>query len=307
METAPGLDFWRRFAAMLALETSVIVLMAFALQTVVTSAVWRRTIWQGCALGVLTLLAVELSGGSRVFSGWMKTPQVTFANRAPEDRSFSVTVSEVLELPSARPSVLAPDRTQHSWWPGMLWLAGSALLIGRMLVIRVFFLLHTRCRRALNDLELLARVHELSVRLGMRRRVRVLEMRGLRGPIAFGMLKPTIGLPKDFSTFTAREQDAMLIHELAHLAGRDPVWYSLVDMLAALMWWHPLVWWIRRRLHRATEAAADEACVLVEDGPNILAEALVRLGSRLLERQRLGLLVSRVMVFVLTWGGVSSV
>src|SRR6185503_12757937 len=97
-------------------------------------------------------------------------------------------------------------------------------------------------------------------------------------------------LPKDFSMFTAREQDAMLIHELAHLAARDPLWYSLVDILAALMWWHPLIWWVRRRLHVATESAADEACVLVEDGPNVLAEALVQLGSRLLERQRLGLL-----------------
>lgn len=290
METTPALDFWWRFAAMLALEASVIVLIAFALQSVIASAVWRRTIWQACALGVLTLLAVELSGGSRVFAGWMKGPQVTFTNMAPEDRGFSVTISEWPKAESRSPSIPAPDRTSRSWWPGILWLAGSVMLIGRMLFVRFVFLLHGSRRRSADDRQLLARVHELSVRLGIRRRVRVFEVGGLRGPIAFGILRPAIGLPKDFSTFTSREQDAMLIHELAHLAARDPVWYSLVDLLAALMWWHPLIWWIRRRLHIATETAADDACVLVEDGPNILAEALVRLGSRLLERQRLGLL-----------------
>src|SRR5205807_638502 len=49
----------------------------------------------------------------------------------------------------------------------------------------------------------------------------------------------------------------------------------------AILWWHPGVWWMRRQLQLASELAADEASLLVVDGPRILAECLVQLGGRL--------------------------
>jgi biopolymer transport protein ExbD len=51
-----------------------------------------------------------------------------------------------------------------------------------------------------------------------------------------------------------------------------------------VLWWHPAVWWLRRQLQLAGELAADEASLLVADGPRALAECLVQLGARLLER-----------------------
>ena len=58
----------------------------------------------------------------------------------------------------------------------------------------------------------------------------------------------------------------MLAHELAHLAGNDPAWYLLADILAAALWWHPLIWWSRRQLHAQSELAADEASLLERAG-----------------------------------------
>ena len=75
----------------------------------------------------------------------------------------------------------------------------------------------------------------------------------------------------------------MLAHELAHLAARDPAWYWLADWLAAVLWWHPLVWWARGQLHASSEAAADEASLLLENGPDVLAECLVTLGRQLVQ------------------------
>jgi hypothetical protein len=48
------------------------------------------------------------------------------------------------------------------------------------------------------------------------------------------------------------------------------------------------VWWLRRQLHLASEMAADEASLLVADGPRILAECLVELGARLTRPLPLG-------------------
>jgi tetratricopeptide (TPR) repeat protein/Zn-dependent protease with chaperone function len=104
----------------------------------------------------------------------------------------------------------------------------------------------------------------------------------LRTPIAFGLFLPSIALPADFTRrFSHAEQDAMLAHELAHLAARDPLWYLLADVLCALLWWHPLVWWARSQLHTASELSADEASLFVEGGPQSLAGCLVRLAGEL--------------------------
>jgi D-alanyl-D-alanine endopeptidase (penicillin-binding protein 7) len=105
-------------------------------------------------------------------------------------------------------------------------------------------------------------------RLGLRQTVRLFVSPKLAGPIAFGVLRPSVGVPTDFWTCHSRtEQDAMLAHELAHLAARDPLWLALADMLAALLWWHPLVWWGRRQFRAASESAADEASLVSQQPP----------------------------------------
>src|SRR5262245_36109141 len=77
----------------------------------------------------------------------------------------------------------------------------------------------------------------------------------------------------------------MLAHELAHIVGRDPFWQLLADLLAAVLWWHPLVWTARRCFRDARELSADEASAVVDGGPAALADCLVLLGQQLLCRQ----------------------
>ena len=171
----------------------------------------------------------------------------------------------------------------HSvWWPGILWIAGCGLIVARILSARIFLMLLRWRKPRIADAILLNRVAELAQRLGVRRKIRLLEAPGLTSPMTFGIVWPTIGLPSGFAQkFTPAQQDAMLTHELAHLAARDPFWYLLADVVAAPLWWQPLVWWARRRLHSASEHAADEAAVLLENGPGTLAECLVHLGQQM--------------------------
>jgi hypothetical protein len=96
------------------------------------------------------------------------------------------------------------------------------------------------------------------------------------------MILPTVGLPERFQArFAPTKQEAMLAHELAHLAARDPFWFLLADLAAAFLWWHPAVWWLRRQFQLVSEMAADDASALVAEGPRGLAECLVELGSHL--------------------------
>jgi beta-lactamase regulating signal transducer with metallopeptidase domain len=112
------------------------------------------------------------------------------------------------------------------------------------------------------------RVRSVAVRLGVRRRPRVLQAAGAVGPAALGIWRPALVLPAGFANdYRPDQQEAMLAHELAHLAANDPAWHLLADLVTGAWWWHPLAWWARHRLRGASEAAADEASLVVADGP----------------------------------------
>jgi beta-lactamase regulating signal transducer with metallopeptidase domain len=174
-------------------------------------------------------------------------------------------------------------------WAVLLWTAGALLLLSKSLFARALLALIRLRSAASNDPCLQQRVESLRARMNLRRRVRLFESARLSSPVAFGVLRLAIGLPKQFvQRHTAAQQDVMLVHELAHLAAGDFAWYGLADAAVALLWWQPLLWWMRRRLHAASETAADEASLLVADGPGVLAECLVELGRRLTARRPAG-------------------
>lgn len=181
-----------------------------------------------------------------------------------------------------------PSRDAWDCGLAFLWACGTALLLARMVGARWrlqrFRLRHARC----DDPGLRPRVEHLAARLGLRRRIEILVAPQLAAPIAFGVVRPVVVLPTGFlDDFDSRQQDAMLTHELAHLAAGDPVWQLLADLAAVLLWWHPLVWWARRKWRAAGELAADEASLLVPQGADTLAACLVALARRLESRPRL--------------------
>lgn len=166
-------------------------------------------------------------------------------------------------------------------WPAVVWLIGTGAALGPIWIAWLLFALCHRKWKAPADEALARQVNTLAQQVGLCRKVRCFLSPRLRGPIAFGLLRPTIGLPSDFKDhFSPAQQDAMLTHELAHLAAHDSAWQRLADIVAAILWWHPLAWWIRHRLRVTAEHAADEASVVVHDGPGLLAECLVKLASR---------------------------
>jgi hypothetical protein len=191
-------------------------------------------------------------------------------------------------------SVSAPQRNEavpeaasvSDWFILLLggtWLGGCALVAARLGTGRLVFWLCRRQRPPVADARLLEKVQALAREVGLRRPVRVVESEAFSCPVAYGWWRPFIGLPLDFThAYSAAGQEVMLLHELVHLSSRDPLWYALADLVAALFWWHPPVWWARRQLQAASEAAADEASLLVADGPAVLAECLLAVGARLI-------------------------
>jgi beta-lactamase regulating signal transducer with metallopeptidase domain len=186
-------------------------------------------------------------------------------------------------------TAVEPPSPARSCWPEAVWAFGAVAVALRAAWARMFLgRFRRRCRPACDE-AVLGRVRRLAARLGLRRPVRVLVADRLVAPVVFGSLRPAIALPVRFGhDFDERQQEAVLAHEMAHLAAGDPAWYFLAGLVCALLWWHPLAWWSRGRLRAASEALADEASLLVPDGPSLLAASLVAVGRRLLGPRRLG-------------------
>ena len=82
----------------------------------------------------------------------------------------------------------------------------------------------------------------------------------LGAPVALGLAE--ICIPAEsFSALSSAEQRSVLIHEAAHLARRDPLWFAVSDLVIALVPWAPLVRIVARQLRRDAEFCCDAAVV----------------------------------------------
>ena len=80
-----------------------------------------------------------------------------------------------------------------------------------------------------------------------------------RVPGARGWLRPCVVLPEGLSEqLSEAELSAMVAHELAHIVRRDNLSAAVARVIVSAFWFHPLVWWIERRMLMEREAACDE-------------------------------------------------
>lgn len=99
------------------------------------------------------------------------------------------------------------------------------------------------------------------------------------GPVTWGLLRPVVLLPKDCVFWPRERLDAVLLHELAHVARRDCLVQMLALAVCALYWPNPLVWFGARRLRREAEIAADDAVIVSGIKPSTYASALLRIAN----------------------------
>ncbi len=78
-------------------------------------------------------------------------------------------------------------------------------------------------------------------------------------PITIGWLRPTVILPEYWRSWPPAQLDAVLTHEGEHVRRRDAMVQWLALLNRAIFWFHPLAWWLERRLSALAEEACDAA------------------------------------------------
>ena len=90
---------------------------------------------------------------------------------------------------------------------------------------------------------------------------RVCESALVSVPVTVGALRSTILLPNTWNEWEAGKLDAVIGHELSHVARRDALTQRLSLLHRAIFWFSPLAWWLDRHLANLAEQASDEAAL----------------------------------------------
>ena len=165
-------------------------------------------------------------------------------------------------------------------WVVGAWVLGVALLTLRL--IGGWWLVRRLARSPLNaplpDWQ--ERFSELTRAIGVSKPVRLCRSALVQVPTAIGVLKPMILLPASTLTgLSPRQIEAILAHELAHLRRHDYLVNLMQSVIETLLFYHPAVWWVSRRVREERELCCDDLAVRVCGDPVMYAAALCELES----------------------------
>ena len=156
----------------------------------------------------------------------------------------------------------------------LIYVLPAALLLS-LTLIAIFRLVGLK-RRASVMVEgsWLSALAQAQRRMGFKHGTALLVSPDIGSPVSWGVMRPVILLNE--AAIGSREQaEAIIAHELAHVARLDWAKLLLARVTAALFWFNPLVWMLAKQCHQLREESADDA-VLAHDVPDLdYAELLV--------------------------------
>ncbi len=94
--------------------------------------------------------------------------------------------------------------------------------------------------------------------------------------MVFGIVRPVLLLPEGiFDRLTPAQLEAIVAHELCHVRHRDNLIAAMHMFVETVFWFHPLVWWIGKRMLEEREGACDEEVLRLGNEPRAYAEGIL--------------------------------
>lgn len=246
-------------------------------------------LWQGTAIGIVAIAAMTWlapTASARYITGLASmalmaaAPAATFVLllRAEPIRVVAAGLTTDAFASAAAASPLLTSRWMlalvvGTWTLGVLALSMRLLggwLVARRLVVRAV-------APASADIAAIAR--RLAEHLALRRVARIVESSAVSVPVVIGWMKPVVLLPAAaLSGLTLAQVEGLLAHELAHVRRHDYVANILQSAVEILLFYHPAVWMLSRRVRIEREHCCDDLAVTICD-PVVYVSALTEVAT----------------------------
>jgi beta-lactamase regulating signal transducer with metallopeptidase domain len=253
-----------------ALIAGIALLLAGALKS--RSPSDRAAVLRVGVAGLLLLPIVALALPALQIEAWA----------APEAAPVAAAAAAAPDLPQVRyvlPAASALQPSGTSIWDDptplvlIAYLAGLLMAVGRLAAGIVTLRRWTREARPVVCPEWRAALERARWSAPHGERLRLLLSDAVPSPLSWGWLNPVILIDPD-TLDEPENADAILAHEVAHVARWDWPALMLSHLAAALFWFNPLVWKLEREVVQQAEEAADRDAVECVE-PTRYAETLL--------------------------------
>ena len=217
----------------------------------------RYWIWLAASVKFLIPFSLLVTAGAQL--GWRTAPVIAHSQ-------FSFAMDEIsqpfaIPAPTPLPTAAAPALNPLPAILFGVWLCG--IVIGVVLWMRWWRQIRSIRRTAtLLDLNLPIQMMSSPARLG---------------PGVVGILRPVLLLPDGITDrLTPAQLETVLAHEMCHVRRQDNLTATIHMLVETIVWFHPLVWWIRTRLMEERERACDEEVLRMGSEPQVYAESILK-------------------------------
>jgi len=190
---------------------------------------------------------------------------------APQDARLA-TDDSTLTARGAKP---APPLLNLSRIAIALYLIGMFALAFRMGLGWIASRRLERGARLIDDVNAVARLGRIASAAGLRHSPRLLQSTRLFVPMTMSVTRPTVVLPDTWRGWDDGVLQAVLTHEVSHVARLDTLTQRLSLLYRTIYWFSPLAWWLPRQLGDLAEQASDEAVLRAGTSPPQYARMLL--------------------------------
>lgn len=221
-------------------------------------------------------------------------PQViSVGTAAPAQPAIPESRTIAGPLPAETPATGAAPQPRLTIWQivAITWLGVAVVLLARLArsAARIRGIVRDASEPSARTCELLNEVHW---RLGLRSEVRILQSDRIVVPMAWGFRNGTLLLPMVSEEWSDEDLRGTLIHELGHLQRLDYFSLTIINIVSALLWFHPQIWSARRRALAEGERACDDMVVRAGERPSGYASHLLQVARLMPKRDPLTALLA---------------
>jgi uncharacterized protein (TIGR03435 family) len=251
---------------------AIAALLSLALRK--NSAQVRHWLWMCASLKFIVPISLIITAGSALRPA---APQ-------PVKKDVSVMMGQIAQ-PFSGITRTTVSSAAEDWSPGLaettrknkesvfrafalLWLCGFTAIV---------FVWVRRWRK------LSSAIRETAL-MGSIENIGIASSKTIMEPGVFGITRPVIVVPEGITDrLTAEQFSAVIAHELAHVRRHDNLTAALHMRVEAAFWFHPMVWWIGKRLVEEREQACDDAVLESGNQAETYAEGIVSICKLYLE------------------------
>ena len=287
---------FERLALLLGCKATLILGLVAALYLLVGRR-WPQSCTTWLRFGVIALCALPVAVWAVPTIGIpvLSAPRQALSARGEAPIRLNAPAHQREKLPAATSSLPATGATETGgpgWSP--VKIVGLCLAAYSLVVVVLAIRFVAACRgldqlrrssMPVGDPSWQATLAHWCGMLQVRRPVELRATDKVSVPMTFGWRVPVILVPIDCVTpcdETASDKvqrEAIIVHELTHIARSDFFWQALTQLTASMYWVHPLVWLIRRQDGALRERICDAFCSQ-HLSREAYAQALVQIAGR---------------------------